>query len=385
VGELLDVIDRVRVDAQIPFGANRFLGEHTRRIFNLLARDPRFARVPLHPAVLPLVEQVLDAQCLLSSLTAIEMHPGQAAQPLHCDDGYAATTPFGSVVSHGALNVAAATGLAYRCGLFEGWAFFTPDVTQPTPTWKSLASGWTDMHAMVEDPAYDGVTNKTVYVMDDGGLYRTTDIDNLDVPANFTRLDTGMTVTEIYSIAGHGGNPILGAQDVGPRVWKTDPGVGDNTKRWRFIGGNGCCSWIGDGMTAAASTSNPNVLYGSRQYLDMIRSTGGGATAVSIVKSSTLIDARSHGPEHQRKLPRALRPRSVELEPDVRRRPSIWRSTTWTAATRRRGRRSARRTSILRAAAIRPRASSPWRRRTRTSWVGYSCSGHVFKSMTRRR
>ena len=78
VGDLLQVIDRVMADARIPFGANRFLGEHTRRIFNLLARDPLFARVPLHPAVLPLVERVLDEQCLLSSLTAIEMHPGQA-------------------------------------------------------------------------------------------------------------------------------------------------------------------------------------------------------------------------------------------------------------------------------------------------------------------
>jgi ectoine hydroxylase-related dioxygenase (phytanoyl-CoA dioxygenase family) len=87
VRELLDAIDRVMVDAEIPFGANRFLGERTRRIFNLLARDPLFARVPLHPAVLPLVEEVLDEQCLLSSLTAIEMQPGQAAQPLHCDDG----------------------------------------------------------------------------------------------------------------------------------------------------------------------------------------------------------------------------------------------------------------------------------------------------------
>jgi hypothetical protein len=183
---------------------------------------------------------------------------------------------------------------ANRLGLFEGWAFFTPDVTQSTPTWKSLASGWTDMHAMVEDPAYDGVTNKTVYVMDDGGLYRTTDIDNLDQFASFTRLDTGMTVTEIYSVAGHGGNPVIGAQDVGPRVWRTDPSIGDSTKRWRFMQGNGCpgCSWIGDGMTAAASTSNPNVLYGSRQYLDMIRSTDGGATGVSIVKSSTLIDGQ---------------------------------------------------------------------------------------------
>jgi ectoine hydroxylase-related dioxygenase (phytanoyl-CoA dioxygenase family) len=87
VGELLETIDRVIGAAGTPFGANRFLGERTRRVFNLLPRDPGFARVPLHPAVLPLVEQVLDDQCLLSSLTAIEMHAGQDAQPLHADDG----------------------------------------------------------------------------------------------------------------------------------------------------------------------------------------------------------------------------------------------------------------------------------------------------------
>src|SRR3954466_14645353 len=80
-------MDRVMIDADIPYGTNAFLGLRTRRIFNLLARDPLFARVPLHPAVLPLVEQVLDEQCLLSSLTAIEMQPGQEAQPLHADDG----------------------------------------------------------------------------------------------------------------------------------------------------------------------------------------------------------------------------------------------------------------------------------------------------------
>ena len=87
VGALLETIDRVMLDAEIPPGSNAFLGYRTRRIFNLLARDPLFARVPLHPAVLPLVEQVLDEQCLLSSLTAIEMQPGQEAQPLHADDG----------------------------------------------------------------------------------------------------------------------------------------------------------------------------------------------------------------------------------------------------------------------------------------------------------
>jgi ectoine hydroxylase-related dioxygenase (phytanoyl-CoA dioxygenase family) len=87
VSELLATVDRVMVDADVQFGTNAFLGRHTRRIFNLLARDPVFARVPLHPTVLRLVEQVLDDQCLLSSLTAIEMQPGQDAQPLHCDDG----------------------------------------------------------------------------------------------------------------------------------------------------------------------------------------------------------------------------------------------------------------------------------------------------------
>src|SRR4051794_12594161 len=87
VAALLEAIDRVMVDDEIALGTNAFLGFRTRRIFNLLPRDPLFAKVPLHPAVLPVVEQVLDEQCLLSSLTAIEMQPGQDAQPLHADDG----------------------------------------------------------------------------------------------------------------------------------------------------------------------------------------------------------------------------------------------------------------------------------------------------------
>ena len=33
---------------------------------------------------------------------------------LHTDDDYAATTPFGSIVAHGVLNLAIATGLAYN-------------------------------------------------------------------------------------------------------------------------------------------------------------------------------------------------------------------------------------------------------------------------------
>jgi len=39
---------------------------------------------------------------------------------LHSDEAYAASTPFGRVVAHGALNLAIATGLAYSTGVFEG-------------------------------------------------------------------------------------------------------------------------------------------------------------------------------------------------------------------------------------------------------------------------
>jgi ectoine hydroxylase-related dioxygenase (phytanoyl-CoA dioxygenase family) len=87
VAELSAAITRVIAELQVPFGANEFLGFRTRRVFNLLARDAIFERLPVHAALLPIVECALDRECLLSSLTAIEMHPGETRQPLHADDG----------------------------------------------------------------------------------------------------------------------------------------------------------------------------------------------------------------------------------------------------------------------------------------------------------
>ncbi|MCE2391954.1 MAG: phytanoyl-CoA dioxygenase family protein [Proteobacteria bacterium] len=87
VRALLEAIDAALEELRIPFGANVFLGERTRRIFNLLGRGDVFARVPLHPAVLPIVDGVLDPECLLSSLTAVEMGAGETDQPFHADDG----------------------------------------------------------------------------------------------------------------------------------------------------------------------------------------------------------------------------------------------------------------------------------------------------------
>jgi ectoine hydroxylase-related dioxygenase (phytanoyl-CoA dioxygenase family) len=65
---------------------NGFEGHRTVRIYNLLARGGPFERVPTHPAVLPIVEGVLDPGCLISSLSSIAIDPGETAQPIHADD-----------------------------------------------------------------------------------------------------------------------------------------------------------------------------------------------------------------------------------------------------------------------------------------------------------
>ena len=62
-----------------------FEGFKTVRINNLLTYDDLFWEVPLHENVLPVVERVLDKECLLSSFCSLVLGPGQEAQPIHED------------------------------------------------------------------------------------------------------------------------------------------------------------------------------------------------------------------------------------------------------------------------------------------------------------
>ena len=95
---LEDVIDLALVDAIdadlrrleeqlgiVPAG-NSFEGARTVRIYNLLVHGPTYESIPVHPEVLPVVQSVLDAGCLVSSLSSIAIDPGEVAQPLHADD-----------------------------------------------------------------------------------------------------------------------------------------------------------------------------------------------------------------------------------------------------------------------------------------------------------
>ncbi len=86
VAALNEALDRLERELGTRPGANLFEGHHTIRIYNLLARDAVFQKVPVHPAVLPIVEGVLDRGCLVSSLSSISIDPGETAQPIHADD-----------------------------------------------------------------------------------------------------------------------------------------------------------------------------------------------------------------------------------------------------------------------------------------------------------
>jgi ectoine hydroxylase-related dioxygenase (phytanoyl-CoA dioxygenase family) len=69
-------------------GRNGFEGLATKRLYGVLEKT--FVANPLveHPLVLGLLDGILEPNYLLSQLQAIHILPGEAAQPLHHDDGF---------------------------------------------------------------------------------------------------------------------------------------------------------------------------------------------------------------------------------------------------------------------------------------------------------
>jgi ectoine hydroxylase-related dioxygenase (phytanoyl-CoA dioxygenase family) len=86
VAALVAAIRRIERESGAAPRGNPAEGFATLRTYNLLAKDPVFQQMPVHRAVLPLVERVLDPGCLLSGMTAIDIGPGERAQPIHPDD-----------------------------------------------------------------------------------------------------------------------------------------------------------------------------------------------------------------------------------------------------------------------------------------------------------
>jgi len=86
VEQLCDTIRRLERELGVRPRDTAAEGHATLRMYNLLAKDPVFQLMPVHPNVLPLAERILDRGCLLSGMTAIDIGPGEHPQPMHGDD-----------------------------------------------------------------------------------------------------------------------------------------------------------------------------------------------------------------------------------------------------------------------------------------------------------
>ncbi len=86
VDALAEDLLRIEREHSVVPAKNAFEGEATVRIYNLLVHGEFYERIPVHPAILPIVEGVLDPGCLVSSLSSISIGPGEKAQPIHADD-----------------------------------------------------------------------------------------------------------------------------------------------------------------------------------------------------------------------------------------------------------------------------------------------------------
>ena len=136
-----------------------------------------------------------------------------------------------------------------------------------------------DQHAIVFHPQYDGITNRTVYFTNDGGIYRTDDsrgavatgekamCDPQNSKMVFTPLNNSYGVTQFYNgaVSPDGKTFIAGAQDNGTLIGT----IGDGPNHWTMVLG-------GDGCYVAIDPNEPSTMYAEYQVGNIARSTNGG-------------------------------------------------------------------------------------------------------------
>lgn len=125
-----------------------------------------------------------------------------------------------------------------------------------------------DQHQIVADPGFDGVTNRRVYITNDGGIYTTADIRAASTTSGWSRREQNYRASQFYGAAGDGvsGRITGGTQDNGHLTLQS----GSNTASLTFGG---------DGGFAAIDWQNPNFIYGEYVYAQVHRSTNGGSSA----------------------------------------------------------------------------------------------------------
>ncbi len=132
------------------------------------------------------------------------------------------------------------------------------------------SSAHADQHAIVNAAGFDGVNNTTVFFGNDGGIYCATNVYTVTPSSGWTDLNNHLGITQFYGAAGNAtsGTIVAGAQDNGTVSYTTGGGV----EGWTTMSG-------GDGGFCASDPADPNYFYGEYVFLQVYRSTDGGASA----------------------------------------------------------------------------------------------------------
>lgn len=141
-----------------------------------------------------------------------------------------------------------------------------------------------DTHLIMSHPGFDGSTNKTVYIGNDGGLYRTDDITTVTTDTGWIVMNNNLGITQFYGAAtGPLSETVVGGtQDNGTLRYRGDP------QAWDTIFG-------GDGTYAAADPTDGDVFYGGSQRLNLFRTDNGGNSTSSIIGGSNDLLDRGSG------------------------------------------------------------------------------------------
>jgi photosystem II stability/assembly factor-like uncharacterized protein len=130
-----------------------------------------------------------------------------------------------------------------------------------------------DVHVVVQHPAYNGSSIKTVYVGCDGGVYRADDIRSASTSSGWTYLNSNLGITQFYGGAvSLDGSLIAGAAQDNDRS-HTTPGRGP--QNWFGAGGN---AKGGDGTAVAIDPGNAARVYAAATYGLIGRSDDSGHT-----------------------------------------------------------------------------------------------------------
>jgi photosystem II stability/assembly factor-like uncharacterized protein len=146
-----------------------------------------------------------------------------------------------------------------------------------------------DQHAIVFHPQFNGASNKTMFVANDGGLFRTTDaraatgsgasaVCNQISSVPWTSLNNNYGVTQFYhGVPYPNGTTYFGGTQDNGTIRGTDAG---GSGGWTAVLG-------GDGGSVAIDPANTNVLYAENTNLSIQKSTDGGVNFTDVVSGIT--------------------------------------------------------------------------------------------------